>query len=122
MLRYCLALDLREDPELIEEYKRYHRDVWPEVKQSLYDSGILDMEIYLVLNRLFMIIETKDDFTFEAKAAADLANPKVQEWETLMGRLQKPLPNTNPSQKWRWQRAEQVFKLKSTEPVSMVSR
>jgi L-rhamnose mutarotase len=112
MPRYCLALDLQEDPKLIEEYKRYHREVWPEIKQSLYDSGILDMEIYLIQNRLFMIIETQEGFSFEAKAASDEANPKVQEWEALMGRLQKPLPNTDPKSKWRWQRAELVFKLK----------
>jgi L-rhamnose mutarotase len=114
MQKYCLALDLQEDPKLIEEYKRYHREVWPEVKQSLYDSGIQDMEIYLVLNRLFMTIETKDDFSFEAKAIADLSNPKVQEWESLMGRLQKPLPNADPDQKWRWRLAERVFKLKES--------
>lgn len=114
MPRYCLALDLQEDPKLIEEYKRYHREVWPEIKQSLYDSGILDMEIYLILNRLFMIIDTKDGFSFEAKAKADLANPKVQEWEAIMGRLQKPLPNTDPSKQWRWQLAEMVFKLKES--------
>lgn len=112
MPRYCLAIDLQEDPKLIEEYKRYHRNVWPEVKQSLYDSGILDMEIYLVMNRLFMIIETKEGFSFEAKAAADLANAKVQEWEGIMGKLQKPLPNTDPNKEWKWQLAEQVFKLK----------
>jgi len=112
--KYCLAIDLQEDPALMEEYKRYHRDVWPEVKQSLGDSGILAMEIYLVLNRLFMMIETKDDFSFEAKAAADLANPKVQEWEALMGRLQKPLPNSDPNKDWKWQLAERVFEYKSS--------
>lgn len=112
MPRYCLAIDLKEDPKIIEEYKHYHRNVWPEIKQSLYDSGIQDMEIYLVLNRLFMIIDTTEEFSFEAKAEADLANPKVQEWEAIMGKFQKPLPNTDPGKEWKWQLAEQVFKLK----------
>lgn len=112
--RYCLAIDLKNDPAVIEEYKRYHREVWPEVQKSLADSGILEMEIYLVLNRLFMIIETKDDFSFEAKAAMDLANAKVQEWEAIMGKFQQPLPNSDPSKDWKWQLAEQVFDYKAS--------
>ena len=38
--RYCLTLDLKNDPKLIEEYKKYHKRVWPEITQSLIDSGI----------------------------------------------------------------------------------
>lgn len=109
MPRYCLNLDLKNDPAVIEEYKRYHRDVWPEVKKSLYDVGILEMEIYLITNRLFMIIETTDSFTFDAKSKADLANPKVQEWETIMGNFQLPLPGSKPGEKWVL--GERVFKL-----------
>ncbi|HCL83253.1 MAG TPA: L-fucose mutarotase, partial [Chitinophagaceae bacterium] len=84
MKKYCLALDLKEDKSAINAYDDYHKKVWPEVRESLKDAGILDMEIYRTGNRLFMIIKVSPDFSFQKKAALDLANPKVQEWETLM--------------------------------------
>jgi len=67
--RHCLALDLKDDPAVIAEYDRYHRAVWPEILQSLRDAGINDMEIYRIENRLFMIIDVTESFTFEAKQA-----------------------------------------------------
>lgn len=100
MKRYCLALDLKDDPQLIAEYEEYHREVWPEIKESILGSGIIAMEIYRLENRLFMIMETATDFSFEQKAAADKANKKVQEWETLMWKFQQPLPNSKPGEKW----------------------
>lgn len=107
--RYCLGLDLHNDPKIIDEYVRYHADVWPEIKQSLRDCGLLDMEIYLLGNRLFMIIETDATFSFERKRQMDEANPKVREWEALMGAFQKALPQSTPGQKWV--PAKLVFKL-----------
>jgi L-rhamnose mutarotase len=107
--RYCLALDLKDDPTLIAEYKRYHQNVWPEIRESLREAGIEEMEIYLVEARLFMIIEVNDTFSLERKAALDRANPKVQEWENLMWKFQQPLPKTKPGEKW--QPAECVFRL-----------
>ncbi|MBM3436353.1 MAG: L-rhamnose mutarotase, partial [Bacteroidetes bacterium] len=77
--RFCLALDLKDDPVLIEEYKNHHRHIWPEVYRSIKNAGIVEMEIYLFGNRLFMIMETVPEFTFEVKALADAANPKVRE-------------------------------------------
>jgi L-rhamnose mutarotase len=109
MKRYCLALDLQDDPDLIEEYKRYHRAVWPEIKQSILSSGIVDMQIYQLGNRLFMIMETDGSFSFEAKAAADAANPAVQRWEETMWKFQKPLPLAKPGEKWMVM--EQIFSL-----------
>lgn len=100
MKRYCLALDLQDNPLLIAEYEAYHDDVWPEIKKSITDSGITDMEIYRFGNRMLMIMETDDAFTFEKKAAMDASNPKVQEWEKLMWKFQQPLPNTKPGEKW----------------------
>ena len=82
--RFCLTLDLKDDPQLIAEYKRHHEHVWPEIIQSIKGSGILDMEIYLLGTRMFMIMEVSEDFSFEAKTEADRRNPKVQEWENLM--------------------------------------
>lgn len=98
--RYCLALDLRDDPNAIAAYERYHHAVWPEVLQSLHDAGIVDMEIYRIENRLFMIMEVGDAFSFEAKKAADLSNAVVQKWETLMSTFQQPLPSAKPGEKW----------------------
>ena len=46
--RFCLTLDLKDDPKLIAEYKRYHEKIWPEITRSIKDSGIEDMEIYLL--------------------------------------------------------------------------
>jgi L-rhamnose mutarotase len=100
MPRHCLTLDLKNDETAIAEYKRYHVKIWPEVKKSLVDAGIEEMEIYLAGTRLFMIMEVNDRFSPSAKAAADAANPKVQEWEALMGRFQQELPQSRPGQKW----------------------
>ena len=100
MARHCLALDLKDEPQLIQEYITYHQNVWPEVLQSLSESGILNMEIYNTGNRLFMIIETNDDFSFERKAAMDATNPKVQDWEELMWKYQQALPGAKPGEKW----------------------
>jgi L-rhamnose mutarotase len=93
-------LDLKNDENAISEYKRYHVKIWPEVKKSLLDAGIIDMEIYLTGTRLFMIMEVDDQFSMSAKAAADAANAKVQEWERLMEQFQQELPQSNPGQKW----------------------
>ena len=109
MNRYCLALDLKDDEALIKEYEAYHKKVWPEILQSIKESGIEQMEIYRVGNRLFMIMETNDHFDFEKKARADATDPKVKEWEALMWRFQKPTPWTEPGNKW--QPMGQIFSL-----------
>ena len=101
MKRFCLALDLVNDEMLIADYEKYHREVSPEIKKSITDSGIEKMEIYRVENRLFMIIEVTGDFDFEKKAATDAANPKVREWEEHMWRYQQALPGSKPGEKWR---------------------
>lgn len=100
MKRYCLALDLKDDPDLIVEYENYHKMVWPEIIESIKDSGIESMNIYRTGNRLFMIIETNERFSFENKTTADATNSKVQEWEKLMWKFQQPLHWAKPGQKW----------------------
>jgi L-rhamnose mutarotase len=107
--RFCLTLDLKDDSRLIEEYKRYHQKVWPEIIQSIKTSGVEDMEIYLRGSRMFMIMEVNENFSFDAKAKADASDPKVQEWENLMWKFQKPLPDAKPGEKWMLM--ERVFKL-----------
>ena len=100
MKKYCLALDLINDHDLIEAYKKHHKNVWPEIIESIKNSGILNLEIYQVENRLFMIMETDDAFSFENKSKIDSNNSKVQEWETLMWKYQKALPNSKKGEKW----------------------
>ena len=100
MKKYCLALDLIDDVSLIAEYEHYHQEVWPEIKKSILDSGITQMEIYRTGNRLFMIIATDESFSFEEKANADAANPTVQEWENLMWKYQQAMPGAKPGEKW----------------------
>jgi L-rhamnose mutarotase len=106
--RHCLTLDLKNDPQLIAEYREHHRDVWPEIRASFKDSGILDMEIYLRGTRLFMIIEVDGTFSFERKARADAANAKVQEWERLMWTFQQAIAGSEPGSKWV--EMERIFK------------
>lgn len=100
MRKYALALDLKDDDELIRQYEEYHKQVWHEILESIKNSGIQNMEIYRTDNRLFMIMEVGDDFSFDAKAEADAENPKVQEWEKLMWNYQQALPNSKPGEKW----------------------
>ncbi|HKV24098.1 MAG TPA: L-rhamnose mutarotase [Candidatus Acidoferrum sp.] len=107
--RYCLALDLKDDPQLVVEYKRHHEKIWPEITRSIKDAGIQDMQIYLTGTRLFMVMEANEDFSFQRKANADLANPKVREWEELMWKFQQPLPGAKPGEKWILM--EKIFEL-----------
>lgn len=107
--RLCFTLDLKDDPELIAQYKRYHEKIWPEITESIRNSGIEDMEIYLLGRRMFMIMEVNDSFSLEKKAKSDQQNEKVQEWERLMWRFQQSLPEAKPGEKWL--RMERIFEL-----------
>jgi L-rhamnose mutarotase len=100
MKTYCYTLDLKDDPALIAEYERYHQQVWPEILQSITESGIQQMTIYRWSNRLCMIVHAADDYDPAAKAEKDAADPKVQEWETLMWKYQQALPGVPPGTKW----------------------
>ena len=107
MTRYCLAVDLVNDPKSIAAYDEYHKNVWPEILTSIADSGIVQMEIYRFENRLFMIMETEPSFSFAQKAAMDAANPAVQRWEELMGVYQRAIPGAATGEKWS--KMERVF-------------
>lgn len=109
MKKFCLALDLKPDPVLMAEYEAFHRAVWPEILDSIRAAGIGQLEIYRIENRLFMILEAGDDFSFEKKAALDASNPKVQEWEILMWKYQQALPTARPGEKWMLM--ERIFQL-----------
>ena len=111
MKKFCLALDLKDDHELIEQYDQLHKteNAWPEITRSITDGGISNMEIYRTGNRLFMIMETCDDFDFNNKAMMDAANPKVQQWEELMWKFQQPLEWAAPGEKWVLM--DQIYKI-----------
>ena len=109
--RYCLSCDLKDNPKLIAEYKAYHAkgNAWPEITESIKNAGIVDMQIYLTGNRMFMIMEVDDSFDPIKKAEADANNPKVQEWEKLMWNYQQGLPWAKNGEKWI--EMEKVFQL-----------
>jgi L-rhamnose mutarotase len=102
MNTYCLALDLKDDPTLIEEYKRYHEPgvIWPEVVDRIKSDGVISQEIFLLGTRMVMVLRTEDHFNFEAKATIDRANEKMREWEELMWKYQQPTPQAKPGEKW----------------------
>ncbi|MEM6963870.1 MAG: L-rhamnose mutarotase [Bacteroidota bacterium] len=109
--RFCLACDLKDDPQLIEQYKKYHApgNAWPEITDSIRSAGIEDMQIYLTGNRLFMIMEVNDNFDPQRKAEMDAENIKVQEWENLMMQFQQLLPWAKVGEKWV--EMEKIFQL-----------
>ena len=96
------CLDLKNDPALITQYKHHHEanNVWPEIIKSIKGSGIESLDIYLVGNRLFMIMDVNESFSFSAKQTADLNNPKVVAWEDLMWKFQQQLPWAKGDEKW----------------------
>lgn len=110
--RFCLTLDLQDDPKLIAEYKRHHKHVWPEIINSIRECGVDDIEIYLLGTRMFMIMDVEEGFSLAAKAQADRENAKVQQWEQLMSTFQRPLPQAQAGEKWL--PMERIFKLKDT--------
>lgn len=109
--RYCQYLELRNDPELIREYKHWHSPEhrWPEIPEGIRSVGILDMEIYLIEDKLVMIVETPLDFEWD-KAFGELAGLNRQaEWEDFMSRFQLVKPGQNSAEKW--QLMERIFTL-----------
>ena len=109
--RLCYSCDLKNDPELIAEYKKYHAagNAWPEITKSIKDAGILDMQIFLTGNRMFMIMDVDETFDPVKKVEMDANNPKVLEWERLMWKYQQGLPWAKEGEKWI--QMEKVFQL-----------
>ncbi|TAH27167.1 MAG: L-rhamnose mutarotase [Cytophagales bacterium] len=109
MKKYCLALDLKNDEALIKEYEEHHKNVWKEILEGIKTVGIIDMQIYRIENRMFMIIETESDFDFDKQMEILSQLPRQQEWEKLMWKFQQSLPNSAPNSKW--QLMNKVFQL-----------
>lgn len=108
--RYCKSLELRNDPFLIAEYKKAHGKgmVWPEIIQGQREVGILDMEIYIHGNRLFMIMDTVPEFDPEEDMARLAQKPRQSEWEAHMSRFQNTSSDATADEKW--QPMERIFK------------
>ena len=110
MKSYAMALDLRDDAEVIERYKEYHRAVWDEVLEGLRSLGISKMKIFLRGSRLFMYMETPDDFDLERDFQRYTeASPRAAEWDALMREFQAPAPDAKHGE-W-WAAMEEVFDL-----------
>jgi L-rhamnose mutarotase len=109
--RYCKTLDLEDDPQLIEDYKKVHGQgaVWPEITQGMMDVGILDMEIYISGNQLFMIMDTVPDFQHDKAMAALAAKPRQAEWEAYVSKFQKTSARASADEKWKV--IERIYKL-----------
>ena len=109
--RYCQTLDRRDDPALIAEYRRLHSEqgVWREILDGIRSVGILEMEIYLLGTRLFMIVETAPDFDWTSAMARLATLPRQAEWEELTGRYQQALPGASSAEKWKLM--ERIFHL-----------
>ncbi|MDR0348613.1 MAG: L-rhamnose mutarotase [Tannerella sp.] len=109
--RYCQTLNLKNDPALIAKYVRRHSDahVWPEIREGIRSAGILEMEIYLLENRLFMIVETPLDFDWDEAFAKLAALPRQQEWEDYMSIFQDVQPDATSAEKWK--QMKRIFQL-----------
>ena len=100
MKRYCYTLDLKENESLKKEYINHHKKVWPEILKSIKSSGILNLEIYNINYRLFMIIEAENKFDEKKKQKMDSENPIVQKWEKKMWEYQKKIKGSSNGEKW----------------------
>ena len=101
--RYCQTLDLRDNPELIAEYRRRHSQehIWKEVPEGIRQVGILEMEIYLLGTRLFMIVETPMDFDWDTAMARLGTLPRQAEWEDYMAEFQLVKAGMSSAEKWQ---------------------
>jgi len=113
--RYCLTLELKDDPELIEEYESWHRpdNIWQEVTEGIKSVGIIDSEIYRSGTQLFMILTVPADFDFEKQMTRLAELPRQAEWEAFMSKFQASDPNASSSEKWV--KMKRIFKLSPIE-------
>jgi L-rhamnose mutarotase len=109
--RYCKTLKLEDDPQLIADYEKVHLpgNTWPEITQGMIDVGILDMEIYIMGTRLFMIMDTIPEFDHDRNMAELASKPRQSEWEAFVSRFQKTSAEASATEKW--QLMERIYKL-----------
>lgn len=101
--RYCQTLDLKNNLELIAEYRKIHsrEEAWPEIREGIRSVGILEMEIYIIGSRLFMIVETPLDFDWDTAMQRLAQLPRQAEWEDHVARFQECAPGSSSAEKWR---------------------
>ena len=101
--RYCRTMDLKNDPELIAEYVKRHSqaEAWPEIRAGIREVGILEMEFYILGNRLFMIVETPLDFDWDSAMERLATLPRQQEWEDFMAIFQDCREGDTANEKWK---------------------
>lgn len=101
--RYCQTMDLKDNPELIAEYVKRHSEAeaWPEIRAGIHEVGILEMEIYILGTRLFMIVETPLDFDWETAMARLATLPRQAEWEAYMSIFQQADATATSAEKWQ---------------------
>lgn len=109
--RYCQTLELKDDPQLIEEYKYWHRseNAWKEIVAGIKEVGILEMEIFISQNKLFMIVEVPDEFNWDTQMAKLATLPRQAEWEAFVSKYQKTSPDATSDEKWKMM--DIIFKL-----------
>ena len=101
--RYCQTLNLKDNPELIAEYRKRHSqgEVWPETLAAIREVGILELEIYILGTRLFMIVETPLDFEWNTAMARMATLPRQEEWEAYMAIFQQAEAGASSAEKWQ---------------------
>ena len=110
MKNLAFTVNLKDDSEIIQKYIDHHANVWPEVIESLKEVGILDMKIFILGRRLFMVCETTDNFDPTVDFPRYLSlSPKCQEWEDLMTTFQEPVKEAAEGEKWA--SMKQIFQL-----------
>ena len=109
--RYCQTLNLKDNPELVAEYRKRHAEgeVWPETLAAIREVGILEMEIYILDTKLFMIVETPLDFEWDSALAKMATVPRQEEWEAYMAVFQQAEAGASSADKW--QLMERMFHL-----------
>ncbi len=113
--RYCQTLDLKDSPELIAAYRKLHSEegIWPEILEGIKKAGVLEMEIYLLGTRLFMIVELPADADWDEVMSRMANYPRQAEWEALTAQYQKALPGATSAEKWKLM--ERIFHLYESE-------
>ncbi len=109
--RFCQTLDLRDNPDLIATYRRLHsrEGIWPEILQGIREVGILEMEIYLLGTRLFMIVEMPQALEWDEVMSRLATLPKQAEWEALTAQYQQAEATATSDAKWKMM--ERIFHL-----------
>ena len=101
--RYCQTLNLKNSPKLIAEYRKVHsrEKAWPEIRAGIRSVGILEMEIYILGSRLFMIVETPLDFDWETAMDRLSHLPRQAECEEYVSKFQECVPTSTSTEKWK---------------------